>query len=240
MDRYNRNILMLGEQGQKRLLESKVLIAGTGGLGSTVIANMASLGIGFLGIIDNDKLDITNLNRQYIHKFKNIDKNKVDSAEEWVKAYNPEISVKKYNLRLDKYNAEEIINEYDLIIDCFDSYSSKFVLNDICHKLNKPLVHGGVMEYSGQVLTIYPQKSACLRCLFPNAEEKAYIVKGIISPTVSIIASLQSMEAAKIILGEENILTDKLLTYNGKTQEFKKINLTKNPECPLCFSPAIN
>ncbi|MEI7473869.1 MAG: HesA/MoeB/ThiF family protein [bacterium] len=234
MNRYNRNILMIEESGQQKLLNSKILIAGAGGLGSTVIVNLASLGIGKLGIIDNDKLDITNLNRQYIHKFENIGKDKVDSAEEWIKSFNPDIEVEKFKLRLNEDNAESIISKFDLVIDCFDSYASKFILNDICNKLKKPLIHGGVMEYSGQVLTIFPEKSACLRCIFPDANLDAYVVKGIISPTVSVIASLQAMEAAKVILGEDNLLIDKLLTYNGKLQEFKKINLTKNQACPLC------
>lgn len=235
-ERYSRNILLeqIGEKGQKTLLSSKVLIAGAGGLGSTVISNLAALGIGCMGIIDNDKLEITNLNRQYIHKEENIGKDKVCSAEEWLSSFNKDIQVNKYKLRLNSTNSEEIIKNYDIVIDCFDSYKSKFELNDSCIKQDKPLVHGGVMEFSGQVMSILPNKSACLRCLFPQTDDNAYITKGIVSPTVSVIASIQAMEVLKILLSIETPLMNKLLTYNALNQDFKKINISRNTFCPVC------
>ena len=235
-ERYNRNILVnsIGEEGQLKLLGSRVLIAGAGGLGSTVIANLASIGIGNIGIIDNDKLELSNLNRQYIHKFDNIGKNKVESAKEWINSFNPDINVEIYETRLDEYNYKSIIKAYDIIIDCFDSYKSKFLLNKIAVENNKILIHGGVTEFYGQVMVIIPEKTACLSCLIPDANPDAYVIKGVLSPAVTTIASIQSMEAVKILLGIGEPLTNQLLTYNGLNQEFKKINVSRNTNCPLC------
>ena len=238
-ERYNRNILVkdIGEDGQKNLLNSKVLIAGAGGLGSTVIANLASVGVGNIGIIDNDKLELSNLNRQYIHKFDNIGKNKVESAKEWIKSFNPDINVEIYQIRLDENNYKDIINSYNLIIDCFDSYKSKFLLNKIAVENNKTLIHGGVTEFYGQVTVIIPNKTACLNCLIPDINPETYVSKGAISPAVSTIASIQSMETVKIFLGIGEPLTNQLLTYDGLKMEFKKLNIQKNPACPLCSQP---
>lgn len=234
-ERYNRNISIdqIGEEGQKALLRSKILVAGAGGLGSGVIVNLASVGIGNIGIVDNDVVELSNLNRQYIHKFKNVGKIKVDSAKEWINDFNSDINVETFNLRLDEENYQEIIKDYDLIIDCFDSYKSKFLLNEIAVKSGKTLIHGGATEFFGQVMTIIPE-SACLSCLIHDADTGSYIKKGIISPVASVIASIQSLEAVKVLLNLEGILTNKLLTYNGLNTEFKKINVEKNRNCPLC------
>ncbi|MFA6989798.1 MAG: HesA/MoeB/ThiF family protein [Candidatus Gastranaerophilaceae bacterium] len=235
-ERYNRNILInqIKEEGQKALLSSKILVAGAGGLGSTVLANIASVGIGNIGIIDNDVIELSNLNRQYIHKFENIGRDKVESAKEWIKSFNPDINVEIYHLRLDENNHKDIIKDYNLIIDCFDSYKSKFLLNKIAVENNKTLIHGGVTEFFGQVTTIIPGKTACLNCLFPDADLNTYAIKGVISPAVTTIASIQSMEAVKILLNIGNTLENKLLTYNGLNMEFKKFNIEKNANCPLC------
>lgn len=236
MERYSRNILIeeIGETGQTKLLNSSVLVAGAGGLGSTVIANLASMGVGNIGIIDNDKLELSNLNRQYIHKFGNIGKNKADSAKNWVLEYNPNINAEIYPIRLNESNSEDIISSYDLVLDCFDSYESKFMLNKVCIKKNKTLIHGGVTEFFGQVMTIIPNESACLNCLIPDYDPAAYVIKGVISPAVTTIASLQSMETVKILLGVGIPLTNKLLTFDGLKSEFRKINVAKNKDCNLC------
>jgi len=236
MERYSRNTLIqnIGTEGQKKLLASKVLICGAGGLGSTVIANLASMGIGFIGIIDNDKLELSNLNRQYIHKFANIGVEKTDSAKQWINQYNSEVNVKTYNLRLTEDFDLSILTEYDLIMDCFDSYESKFTLNKLCSQAKKPLIHGGVTEFYGQVMTIIPEKTACLNCLFPNPDPHAYVIKGVVSPSVSLIASLQSMETLKYLLNIGELITDKILSYNALKQEFKQIKFKKNLNCSVC------
>ncbi len=234
-ERYNRNIIIenIGIEGQKKLLNSEVLIAGCGGLGSTVIATLSSIGVGHLGLVDNDKIEISNLNRQFIHKFDNIGKFKVDSAKEWINSYNPDINVKTFQVRLDENNYNDVLKGYDIVIDCFDSYESKFLLNKICVKNGKTLIHGGVTEFYGQVMIIIPGKSACLNCMFSEINRDLGI-KGVISPAVSIIASIQAMEAAKIILNTGTSLVNSLLSFDGLNQEFKKIKVKRNTECPIC------
>lgn len=237
LQRYNRNILVeqVGEEGQRKLSQAKVLVCGAGGLGSTVIANLASAGVGTtgqIGVLDNDVLELSNLNRQYIHKFDNIGKLKVESAKEWIEGFNPEINVKTYPIRLDESNYQEVVEEYDLILDCFDSYKSKFLLNRIAVNTGKTLIHGGVTEFFGQVTTIVPNSSACLNCLLPETDQ--YSIKGVLSPAVTTIASIQSMEALKIILGVGATLENRLLCYDGLKMQFKVLNTTKNPNCKLC------
>lgn len=235
LERYNRNMLIeqISEEGQKKLNQAKILVCGAGGLGSTVIANLASVGIGTIGIIDNDILELSNLNRQYIHKFDALGKVKVESAKKWINEFNPEINVKTYQTRLDETNYQDIVKEYDFIMDCFDSFKSKFLLNKIAVSTGKTLIHGGVTEFFGQVTTIVPNKTACLNCILP--EEDAYIVKGVLSPAVTTIASIQSMEAVKYILGIGENLENRLLSYNGLNMTFKTINIAKNPNCKLCL-----
>lgn len=239
-ERYNRNLLIaqVGEEGQKKLSQARILVCGAGGLGSTVLANIASLGIatdksnGQIGIIDNDVLELSNLNRQYIHKYENIGKVKVESAKQWLQEFNPELNIKTYQVRLDENNYQDIVKDYDLIMDCFDSFKSKFLLNKIAVDTGKTLIHGGVTEFFGQATTIIPGKTACLKCILP--EETGYVVKGVLSPAVTTIASIESMEAVKVILNIGERLENKLLSYNGFDMSFKKINIEKNPNCNLC------
>lgn len=233
-ERYNRNMLVpqVGEDGQKRLLNSKILVCGAGGLGSTVLTSLSSIGIGTIGIVDNDVLELSNLNRQYIHKFDSLGRVKVESAKKWINEFNPEIEVITYHTRLDENNYQNIVKDYDLIIDCFDSFKSKFLLNKIAVETGKTLVHGGVTEFFGQVTTIIPGKTACLSCILP--EEDAYIVKGVLSPAVSTIASIEALEAVKIILDIGERLENRLLTYDGLNASVKIINLAKNSNCKLC------
>jgi len=237
-ERYSRNILVpqVGEEGQKKLAKAKILVCGAGGLGSTVLANLASVGVGHLGIIDNDVVELSNLNRQYIHKFENIGAVKVESAKNWLKEFNPELTVNTYQTRLDENNYQDIVKDYDFLVDCFDSFESKFLLNKIAVETGKTLIHGGVTEFYGQVTTIVPGKTACLHCILN--EEGGYVVKGVLSPAVTTIASVEAMEAVKMVLniGErpENSLQNRLLSYDGLTMQFKTINIAKNPNCKLC------
>lgn len=234
LQRYNRNMLIpqVGEEGQKKLAQAKVLVCGAGGLGSTVLTSLSSVGIGTIGVVDNDVLELSNLNRQYIHKYKNLGKIKVESAKQWINEFNPEINVKTYQIRLDENNYQDIVKDYDFIMDCFDSFKSKFLLNKIAVQTGKTLIHGGVTEFYGQATTIIPGKTACLHCILH--EEDKYIVKGVLSPAVSTIASIESMEAIKLILDIGEKLENKLLSYNGLNMEFKTINLSQNPHCKMC------
>lgn len=241
-ERYNRNIIIpqIGEEGQKKLNDAKVLVCGAGGLGSTVLTSLASVGIGNLGIVDNDVLELSNLNRQFIHKFENLGKVKVESAKKWINEFNPQINVKTYQIRLDENNYQEIAKDYDLIIDCFDSFQSKFLLNKIALETGKTLIHGGVTEFYGQATTIIPGKTACLNCILPESlTGDPYVIKGVLSPAVSTIASIETMEAVKTILNIGERLENKLLSYNGLNMQFKTINIAKNPNCNLCSSKKI-
>lgn len=235
-ERYSRNILIekIDEIGQQKLLSSKILVAGAGGLGSTVLANLSSLGIGTIGIVDNDVLELSNLNRQYIHKLENLGKPKVNSAKKWIEEFNPDIKVQTYQIRLDENNFQEIVAGYDLIIDCFDSYKSKFLLNEIAIKSKKTLIHGGVTEFFGQVTTIIPSQTACLACILPDYDVNAYILKGVISPSVSTIASIQALEAVKILLEIGETLENQLLTFDGLNMNFKKLKTSRNHNCKVC------
>jgi len=236
LERYSRNILIeqIGENGQKKLSAAKVLVCGAGGLGSTVIACLASAGIGNIGIIDSDEVELSNLNRQFLYSPQNIGENKTDTAKSWINTYNPNIKTQIYTARFDESFSDEIISSYDLLIDCFDSYKSKFALNKSCVKNSKPLVHGGITEFYGQVMTIVPHESSCLNCIFPDNETAENTKKGAISPAVSVIASIQAMEAVKLLLGIGKPLINRLLSYNGLTQEFKKLTVSKNTNCKLC------
>lgn len=233
-ERYNRNILVpqLGEDGQEKLSQAKILVCGAGGLGSTVLTALSSVGVGTIGIVDNDVLELSNLNRQYIHKIDALGEVKVESAKKWINEFNPEITVNTYQIRLDENNYHDIVKDYDFIMDCFDSFKSKFLLNKIAVETGKTLIHGGVTEFYGQVSVIVPNKTACLNCILP--EEDTYLVKGVLSPAVSTIASIQAMEAIKHILNIGDSLQNKLLNYNGLTMQFKTINLEKNLECNCC------
>ncbi|OGI00029.1 MAG: hypothetical protein A2104_03710 [Candidatus Melainabacteria bacterium GWF2_32_7] len=238
LEKYNRNIIIknIGIDGQLKLLNSKVLICGAGGLGSAVISSLSSVGIGTLGIIDNDNVEISNLNRQFIHGFHKIGETKVNSAKEWIQQYNPEINVNTHLIRLNSNNCDAILKEYDVIIDCFDSFESKFILNKACIKNRKILIHGGVTEFSGQVMTIIPGKTACLSCLFPeyNKSLENQEIKGVLSPIVNTIGSIQAMEAVKILLNFKKLLANKFLSYDGIEQSFRKIEIKQNKNCPEC------
>lgn len=235
MNRYIRNIQIetISQEGQKKLLASKVLIAGAGGLGSTVIANLASAGIGNIGIIDSDRLELSNYNRQYLHKLSNLGKEKVESAKEWINEFNPDVEVKTFCTKLDEENYKDIVADYDIIFDCFDSYESKFLLNKIAVNKDKILIHGGVTEFGGQVTTIIPNKTACLNCLF-DTNDDTYLPKGVLSPAVSTIASIQAMECIKVILGIGKTLENRILCFDGLNMTFKELKIAKNRHCILC------
>jgi molybdopterin/thiamine biosynthesis adenylyltransferase len=256
-ERYKRNTEVIGFEGQKKLSSARILVAGAGGLGSGVIAGLTSVGVGTLGIIDSDVVEVSNLNRQFIHTETSVGRAKVESSQAWVRKYSPHTKVKTYKLRISCYseqseesprlkecnggdssvdslpqNDNSFFQNYDLVIDCFDSYRSKFALNKICVQKCLPLIHGGVGEFSGQVFTILPGKTACLNCLLPETNQDS--PKGILSPTVNLIASIQTMEAIKLILNLEELLTDTLLTYDGRGQEFRKFCLRRKADCLTC------
>ena len=230
-ERYKRHILLpeIGENGQDKILNSSVLIIGTGGLGSPVAMYLTAAGVGTIGLVDSDKVDISNLQRQIIHSTPDVGKSKVESAAEKMKSLNPDVNIIKYNTYFDDSNAENIISGFDIIIDATDNSESKFFINDVCVKNSKPLVHGAINQFSGNVMTIMPGH-ANYRDLFPEeplntAPSSNYGVLGVIAGTIGI---LQATEVLKIITGAGGLLTDRILTYNALEMSFTKINVIKN------------
>lgn len=237
MTRYQKNILIseIGESGQQKIKNAKVLICGAGGLASGVIFNLCALGVMNIGIVDFDKVELTNLNRQYIHKTSALGEFKVLSARKTALEFNPVLNIKTYCEKIDENNVDELILPYDIIVDCLDSIKTKLLVSSAVIKTDKTLVHGGVDEFFGQVCTI-DKTSACLACILPeNAlSDENNAKKGVISPCVSTISSIQSMEVFKVITSLGEPLKNQLLLYSGLEQSFKKIKVQKNPNCPVC------
>lgn len=236
--RYQRNLEIGGitKEQQEKLLNSKVLVMGVGGLGSGVIMNLAALGIGQIKVVDSEIIEETNFNRQLIHKYKNIGRAKVMSAKEWVQEFNEDIKVEIDKTKIDELNYFNVIDDYDIIVDCFDNYESKYILNEIAHRHKKILIHGSTQGYCGQITTIVPEQTGCLSCLLQKPEEFDEEPVCSLSPVVNVISALQAQEVLKILTGTGELLLNKLLAYDGYKGAFKTLSFTKNPHCEVCAS----
>lgn len=240
LERYSRNILLkdVGIKGQEKLLSSKVLVIGAGGLGSVSIMYLATAGVGTIGIADKDTVELSNLNRQIIHNTNKIGEPKTESAKETLTKLNPDIKINLYN-EISSQNINKIISQYDFIIDATDNFETKFLINDACVKGEKTFSHAGIVGFEGQLMTYVPNKGCCYRCVFKESPKKECVsscsTDGVLGAAVGIIGSLQATEAIKYILGIGELLTGHLLTYNALTSEFRKIKLPPiNKECPVC------
>ena len=242
-ERYLRHLMLedVGEAGQKKLLESSVLIIGAGGLGSPNALYLAAAGVGKIGIIDFDVIDITNLQRQILHTTAEIGRAKVESARAKMQAINPDIEIHTYEERFCAANALKLLQDYDFIIDATDNFAGKYLINDACVLAKKPYSHAGVLKYIGQTMTIIPHSSACLRCVFdtlPPIEQNPDFKAGLFGVLPGITGCIQATEALKFFLGQE-LLLDTLLTLHTKTMDFNKIKVQKRPTCPTCGENAI-
>lgn len=238
--RYSRHIILpeVGGKGQKKINQSKMLIIGAGGLGSPAAFYLAAAGVGTIGIIDGDVVDLSNLQRQIIHYTPDLNKPKVLSAKEKIEALNPDVEVKTYQELLTSKNALGLFKEYDVIIDGTDNFSAKFLSNDAAVFAGKPLIHGGILRFVGQVFTIVPHKSACYRCVF-NSPPPAGLIPtcqeaGVVGVLAGVIGTIQATEALKLILGIGAPLTNRLMTFDAQKMEFREIKLKKNLNCPIC------
>ncbi|MFA3783528.1 ThiF family adenylyltransferase [Melioribacteraceae bacterium 4301-Me] len=237
--RYSRHIILkeVGGEGQKKLLESKILVIGAGGLGSPVLAYLAAAGIGTLGVVDSDVVDLSNLQRQIIHFTPDLDLPKVESAKNKIEQINPDVKVVAYNTRLTSNNIAEIINQYDFIIDGTDNFPTKFLINDACVMLRKPYSHAGILRFDGQTFT-YTPGNMCYRCIFKEPPPKGAVPTcseaGILGAVAGVIGSIQAVEALKFILNKGELLTNRLLTFNALSTKFREIKLRKNPNCAVC------
>lgn len=238
--RYSRQLVLkeIGYEGQNKLLNSKVLVAGAGGLGSPVLYYLAAAGIGELGIADFDTVGISNLQRQILYSTKDTGRKKVDSAEEKLKELNPGVNILKYPYRLNSDNIEEVVRGYDVVIDAVDNFPARYLISDCCYFMKKPLIEGAVSGFEGILMTIIPDKSPCYRCLYPVPPEDGVIPTcndtGIMGMVAGTIGSLQALEAVKVLLGTGQTLSGRILAFNGLDLSFREIEWKRKSTCPLC------
>ena len=237
---YSRHIILqaVGVKGQKKLLNASVLIIGAGGLGAPAALYLAAAGVGTIGIVDADEVDLSNLQRQVIHTTNDVGKAKVKSAAETMEAINPDVTVKTYRTFVDSTNIMDLIKDYDFIIDGTDNFPAKFLINDACVMAGKPFSHAGIIRFKGQLMTYVPGEGPCYRCVFKNPPPKDAVPTckqaGVIGAMGGVIGSLQAMEAIKYIIGKGELLTGKLLTYDALKMEFHTIKLPKDHHCAVC------
>lgn len=245
LERYSRHILLedIGIEGQEKILNAKVLIIGAGGLGAPIAYYLAAAGVGSIGIVDGDVVDLSNLQRQIIHTTAEIGVPKVESARSKMLALNPDITVTTYRTMLDASNILEIIAPYDFVIDGTDNFAAKFLVNDACVLANKPYSHGGILRFDGQTMTIKPRETACYACVF-NAPPPAGVVPscasaGVLGAIAGMLGTIQAAEALKVITGVGEPLYNALLTFNAKNMQFRKTKLKPNPHCRVCAGAGI-
>lgn len=239
--RYARHLILdeVGEDGQAKLLRSHVLVVGAGGLGSPVLMYLAAAGVGTLGIVDDDQVDVTNLQRQIVHMTEHVGFDKVKSAVLTLAEVNPDTRVIPYKLRLDAANVLDLIEPFDLVIDGSDNFSTRYLLNDACHLARKPLVAASLLRFEGQLSTFRAwDKGACYRCLFPDRPPPDLIPRceeaGILGSVAGVMGTLQATEAIKELLGLGESLAGRLLIYDALGATFRTISVPKDPACALC------
>jgi molybdopterin/thiamine biosynthesis adenylyltransferase/rhodanese-related sulfurtransferase len=239
-ERYSRHILIpeIGESGQRKLLEARVLLLGAGGLGSPTALYLAAAGVGTLGIVDNDVVDLSNLQRQVIHSTERIGVPKVDSAEQTIKALNPDVEVVKYPVRLDASNIMEIIEGWDVIVDGLDNFPSRYLLNDASVRLRIPVVSASILGFDGQLSVFKPYEGPCYRCLFrepPPAElAPSCGANGVLGVLPGTMGLLQATEVIKLIVGAGDPAIGRLLLYDALAATLMEVKVPRDPECPIC------
>ncbi|MSP39508.1 MAG: molybdopterin-synthase adenylyltransferase MoeB [Deltaproteobacteria bacterium] len=238
--RYSRHFLLpeVGEEGQAKLLQAKVLMVGAGGLGSPSAYYLAAAGVGTLGIIDNDVVDISNLQRQILHTNDRVGMPKVESAKKTLEALNPDVKVIPYQAKLTSENIMEILKDYDLVIDGCDNFPTRYLVNDACVLTGKPNVHGSIFQFEGQATVFYPGKGPCYRCLYPEPPPAdmapSCAEAGVLGVLPGLIGVIEALEAVKLILGKGDSLVGRLLHFNTLTMEINTLKLRRDPSCPMC------
>lgn len=240
LERYSRHILLkdVGVEGQEKIMNSKVLVIGAGGLGSPVALYLAAAGIGTLGIADYDTVDLSNLQRQVIHFTPDVGKLKVKSAKEKIKALNPDVKVQVHTDQLFAENIRGIIREYDFIVDGADNFAAKFLINDACVLEKKSFSHGGILRFTGQTMTVVPAASPCYRCVFQAPPPKNSVPTcsqaGVLGAIAGMLGTIQAAEALKFVTGIGTLLTGRLLTFDAMTMTFRNVDLKKRDTCSVC------
>ncbi len=239
VDRYSRHIIMpqVGPSGQRKIMESSVLIIGAGGLGSPIAVYLALAGIGKIGIVDFDTVDLSNLQRQILHQTADIGKHKAVSAKETINAYNPDVEVVTHEVPITSDNSMGIIAQYDYIINGADNFAARYLVNDTCHFLKKPLIDGSILLFDGQV-TVYLPDQGCYRCLYPSPPPPGMVPScaeaGVLGALCGTVGTIQATEVLKLILGVGDSLHGRLLLYDALAMEFRQVRIRKDPNCVLC------
>ena len=244
--RYSRHIIMpqVGSVGQRKLLDAKVLMVGAGGLGSPITIYLTLAGVGTVGVVDFDDVDVTNLQRQILHYDEDIGKPKVESALRTLKSYNPDTKVNIHEEPMTSINATEIMRDYDIIVNGADNFPTRYLVNDAAYLLGKPLVDGSILLFDGQATTYIPGQG-CYRCLFPTppppGEVPSCAEAGVLGMLPGMVGTIQATETVKLILGVGDSLSGRLLIIDALSMEFRTVKIRRNPDCPLCGeSPTIN
>ena len=238
--RYSRHIILpdIGGSGQKKLLKSKVLLVGAGGLGSPAAMYLAAAGVGTLGIVEFDRVDLSNLQRQLLHRTKDVGRLKIDSAEETINNLNPDVNVVKHSVVLTSDNVMDIIKDYDVIVNGTDNFPTRYLVNDACVFLGKPLVDGSIFMFEGQATVYDAKRGPCYRCLFPTPPPPGEVPScqeaGVLGVLPGIIGSIEAVEAIKLLLNKGEPLIGRLLMFDALAMEFREMKITKDPDCPVC------
>lgn len=239
IERYSRHIILsdVGVQGQEKISKGKVLIVGAGGLGAPAALYLAAAGVGSIGIVDSDNVELSNLQRQVIHFTPDVGKPKVLSVKEKISLINPDVKVNIYQTRLYSGNITGIIEDYDFIIDGTDNFAAKFLINDACVFGAKPFSHGGILRFDGQTMTYLPG-STCYRCIFIAPPAKGAVPTcsqaGILGAVAGMLGTIQAAEALKFLIGKGELLINRLLIFNALEMKFRQAEFKRNPDCPVC------
>jgi adenylyltransferase/sulfurtransferase len=237
--RYSRHIIMgdVGSGGQRKLLGAKALIVGAGGLGSPSAIYLALAGVGTIGIVDFDVVDLSNLQRQILHHTADVGRSKLESARDNINSYNPGVKVVMHETRLESENAMEIISQYDLVVNGADNFATRYLVNDACYLAGKPLVDGSILIFDGQT-TVFMPGEGCYRCLFPSPPPPGMVPNcaeaGVLGALTGLVGSIQATEALKLLLGIGESLSSRLILIDALSMSFREVRLKRNKACPLC------
>ena len=238
--RYSRHLIMpeVGMEGQIKLKQAKVLMIGTGGLGAPLGLYLAAAGIGKIGLVDFDTVDMTNLQRQVIHGTADIGRPKLDSAADRMNDNNPYVEIEKYETRLTSENALDIFEDYDIVVDGTDNFPTRYLVNDACVLLGKPNAYGSIFRFEGQATVFHHDGGPCYRCLYPEPPPPGLVPScaegGVLGILPALVGSIQATETVKIILGKGETLSGRLVLYDALNMKFRELKLRRNPECPVC------
>lgn len=238
--RYSRHIILpdIGGAGQKKLLKGKVLLVGAGGLGSPAAMYLAAAGVGKLGLVDFDRVDLSNLQRQILHRTKDVGRLKLDSAQDTINSLNPDVEVVKHQVVLTSENVMDVIKDYDIVVNGTDNFPTRYLVNDACVFGGKPLVDGSIFMFEGQATVYDARRGPCYRCLFPTPPPPGEVPScqeaGVLGVLPGIVGSIEAIEAIKLILGKGESLIGRLLLFDALAMEFREMKVEKDPDCPVC------